>query len=403
MLTFLIKANVADDKLIERHLEMIKKVSQIEANFEVIFLARENFPNLNLLKLTASQVRDHNLVICAKNSSDNEMTELGLKIADSNDVLICTQDTNPDLIYNILEKRKEGKKIVSAKRKSNRFVQFFRGLGNLAYNLGLAMIGKARDNFSEVSVQYLDGRVVNSLNMNPGKTRELRISNTYKQLDTAVVEAEHIYQSEEKKPYKERVMFSTGWVTAIYLLAFLAMAVVYPLFNNFIYSWWIAVALVVWILFGIAFMVYFAKLLFKQRSGQPVLLSADGQPIFRIIQIVEFGDKIRFPRDLKSITAPIIKKEDVKVIKPKPVKTPPVKETQATTTGRQMLRKAIVKKGAGEKEGTKPKSSQNLKKTAVEKVGNSPKALPKKQSGTGDYKKVPEPAKKATPKTKTKN
>lgn len=398
MLSFLINANAADDKLMEHHAELIKKVSQMEANFEVIFLARENFPQLNLLKITASQVPNHNLAICAKGSSDSELTEIGLKIADSNDVLICTLDTSPDTVCRMLEKRKEGKKIVYVRRKSNKFVQFFRALGNLTYNAGLAMMGKSRDNFSEVSVQYLDGRVVNSLNMNPGKTRELRISNTYKQLDTAVVEEGQIYREEQKKKFKERVMYSTGWVAAIYLLAFLAMAIIYPFFNNFVYSWWIAVALVVWILLGIAFTVYFSKILFKQRSGQPLALDRDGQPVLRIVDIVEFGDKITLPMDLKAIASPMIKSGKVKVVKPKKRQPAADKSSQPNTAG-DNFRKAVLKGTLAAKEkNTKPPKKDKAKTAGAVKKIASPKSTEQKAES--------EPAKargeKTAPKTTAK-
>ncbi len=292
MLTLLINVSDADENFAEHHLKILENIAKLEKNFEVVFLAKQNHQMLEELKYLASKVVNHSFLIGDEKTTDDEMIQMGLEYARGNDVLICTSDTLPDVLYKILEKKNEGRKIVYARRKTNKFQTFFRNLGIWAYNFGLKLLGKNSDNFSEVRIQYFDQKIAFYLSENVKNNRELRITNSFKQQRTGIVECEKLYINEDKKNYKEKVMFGLGWVTAFYILALLALLVIYPCFNQMTYSWWMVVAIVIWVVFGILAILSASKKIYKSRCGVPLRTNEMGERTYNLVSIVEFGDKI---------------------------------------------------------------------------------------------------------------
>ena len=307
MLTLLITANVEDTDLAKKHLEKIQAVSKLEKNLEVVFLVKSNYKQLQEIKFLTVNVQNHFALVTEATTTDDEMVQMGLDFASGNDVLLCTIDTLPSVLVSVLEKRATDRKIVWVRRKGNPVKNFFRKIGNTAYNLGLVMIGKNADNFSEVRVQYFDGRIANNLASSIENNRELRITNSFKQIISSVVEPKQIYENDTKRDWKERVMLSLGTVSFIYMIALLALAIIYPCFNNMTYSWWMVVILVSWVLFGILGITITAKRIYQKRCGTPLRVDDSGYPTYSCIQFLQFGDKIPAPISEEIFTKGLIK------------------------------------------------------------------------------------------------
>lgn len=307
MLTLLITANVEQQDLAKKHLEKIQAVSKLEKNIEVVFLVRSDFKQLSEIQYLTVNVQNHFALIADPHTTDDEMVQTGLDFASGNDVLLCTIDTLPSVLVSVLEKRTGDRKIIWVRKKGNLINNFFRKIGNSAYNLGLTMIGKNSDNFSEVRVQYLDSRIAGNLAESIENNRELRMTNSFKQVLSGVVETPQIYESKTKKDWKTNVMLSLGIVTFIYVLALLALAVIYPIFNNMTYSWWMVVIIVAWVLFGVIGIIITSKRIYRRRCGTPLRITEEGAPAYGIIGFLQFGDRILPPVSEEILTKGIIK------------------------------------------------------------------------------------------------
>lgn len=319
MLTLLITANQNCENIAKNHLELIKKIGTIEREFEVVFLAKSNFEKLYELKYLSANVINHYLLIAEPRTTDDEMVQMGLEFAEGNDVLLCTLDTIPDVLHKVLEKRNDERKIVYVRRKINKFSTFFKNIGIWAYNLGLKMLGKNSDNFAEVRIQYFDGKIANSLAENISNNRELRITHSFKQVRTGVVEQPKLYFDESKKTSKENNMVALGAVSFIYILALLALVIIYPCFHNMTYSWWMIIVLVAWITFGILAIITASKKIFRSRCSVPLRANNFGERVYDIIEMVKFGDTLKteliFPK--QAIIKNKIKLKSIKKSKPK--------------------------------------------------------------------------------------
>jgi len=354
MLTLLITANVEQENLAEKHLEKIQAISKLEKSLEVVFLVKSNFKQLQALKYITVNVQNHFTLIADPSTTEDEMIQMGLEFASGNDVLLCTIDTKPEVLSAVLEKKTNDRKIIWVRKKTNRITQFFRAIGNSAYNLGLMMLGKNNDNFAETRIQYFDGRVASNLATAVTNNRELRITNSFKQVQSGVVEQPQIYYDDNKKDWKERAMLSLGIVSFIYIIALLALAVLYPIFNNMVYSWWMIIVLVVWVFFGIFGIIYTSKRMFKVRCGIPLRADEDGYPVYNLLEMIQFGDPLTSPKQEEMFEKGIIKNlikidsclksnQNTEVQKPEKVKNVFKKEKKPVPKNKTLKKSKIVK------------------------------------------------------------
>ena len=303
MLTTIILAKPIDESYLEKHIKMLESIGKTEREFEVVFLANSDFPELNFLKLMTSNLPGHYLIVAEKSTTDDEMIQMGIEFASGNDVLLCTADTLPEVVEKVLEKKKD-RKIVYVRRKLNGFKTFFQKIGIWAYNVGLKINGKNSDNFAETRIQYFDGKIANNLADKIANNRELRITNAFKQARTGTVENKQIFFDESKKKYKEKNMFGLGFVSFIYILCLLAVAIIYPCLNNGIYDWWIMVLLVLWVIFGVIAIALASRKIYHSRCGIPLRANNFDEPLYSCEEIVKTGDEIVLP---VVIDKPVIK------------------------------------------------------------------------------------------------
>ncbi len=360
MLTLLIIANGEQENLTDNHLEKIKKISKWVSDVEIVFLVKSDFKQIKELEYITINVQKHYAMIANPQTTEEEMIKMGMEFASGNDVLLCTLDTLPEVLSKVLEKQTEERKIVWVRKKALKINGWFQSIGIWAYNLGLSMLGKNNDNFSETHIQYIDGRIANSLAFSESNSRELRMTYSFKQVRSGVVEENQIYQKENPNSQKERAMIGLGFTSFLYILAFLSLAIIYPCFNNMTYSWWMIIILVAWVTFGIVGIIVTSKKIYQARCGTPPRMDEEGNPLYTVLGILQFGDKLPYP----AINKVIIKSPTIikKALNPfLPIES---KAENTTQKGKKPLEsKAEKTTRKSEKLPAKKGSKKQLKKT----------------------------------------
>ena len=388
MITFLINISTPAKNFSARHKEFVSMVSKYEKDFEIIFLAKSDYADIDCFKVLASQLPKHHLIVVNKANNENEKILLGISASNGQDVLLSTLNTKLEVVEQILKKRKEGCELVFVRKKHNKFVRFFESLGLATYNLGLRMIGHNKDAYCETEVQLIDGRVANLICASPSDSKELRITNNYKQLKQGIVEEKDVYEQPQVLPSKHNAMFSIGWCSLFYIISFFCMAIISPFFHNFTYSWWIIIALLIWIGAGILGVVYISKILFKHRIDKEIRINENGDPIITVTEIVNFGDTVSinpvlydmlFPEQAqkeqdKELTDKTLTKDTIKDKKTNKKDTKKTRKTSGTNkteskTKSKTEEKAKTSKSTSNKttktKSTNAKSTKNTKDKSV--------------------------------------
>lgn len=297
MLTILITASTPANDFSKKYMDFINLVLKYENNFEVIFLAKNDYPDKDAFRILASQLPNHQFVVLNENNNDNELVLVGLAQAQGDDILLCTWDTQLVVVEQLLLKRHEGSELVFVKNKKNKFKKFFEAFGMMAYNFGARLLKHNYDMFAETEVQLLDGRVANLICSAPEESFELRVTNNYKQLKQSVVEEKEIYENRDKK--NTSPMLSLGVVAFIYIVALLSLVIVTPFCYNGVYSWWSLVAIAALLIVGVVGAIVEAKSIYKNRNTSPVRINKDGEPILIVEEYVCYGqeEKINYDTD----------------------------------------------------------------------------------------------------------
>lgn len=291
MLTVLLTTDTPANNFSERYKEFIDTILKYEDDFEVIFLAKNDYPDKDAFRILASKLPNHQFVALDELNNKNEVILTGLAQAQGDDILLCTWDTNIIVIDQLLQKRKEGCDLVFVKNKKSKLKKFFEGLGTASYNFGTRFIKHNFDMFAETDVQLIDGRVANLICSAPDESFELRVTNNYKQLKQGIIENEKVYENTRVVSQSSPV-FSLGIVSFFYLIGLLALIVVTPIFNNGIYSWWALLVIAVWLILGIVGLVSATKSIYKTRNANPVRLNRNGEPILIVQEFIENGESV---------------------------------------------------------------------------------------------------------------
>ncbi len=307
MLTLVIKADKTTKSVFERHKEIILETQSFERDFNVVFLAHQDYENLQELKQIATSFNNHELFVCNTRTTDEEMTAMALSIYQNNDIILLTLSTNNHVLREMLKRRAEGYKIVRVKEKTNFFSQMFRVLGNWTYSIGLKMLGKKRDNFSESDVMFLESNIVSSICEDMQNTRENRITNVFSQTKHMTLDCKNVYENKKQANKNIKPMLSYGLWSFVFLLIFVALTSIYPFFYNFTYSWWMIVLIIFWVGFGLLLTFLFSKKVFYKRLGWPNRVNNYGEPLFGFLSHYEFGDEIKERKPLPKLTKPVLK------------------------------------------------------------------------------------------------
>ena len=307
MLTLIIKTDITSKNVEDKIFSLLQSAKTYEKDVTTFLLAHERCPYLEELKHITVDNNFFQLFVCDDHTSDEEMIHMAFVMAENSDVMLTTINTLPDVVLKILENRKHEYAIIRVKKQTNIFHQLFRVMGVSSYKIGLKVLGHPTENCAEEEVGYYDGRIVSSLCEDMKHSRKNRISNIFKHAKTMTIEQKQIFENKEKKHTKEQKMFSLGIFTFFFWLIFIGFSIIYPIFNNMIYSWWVVLILFAWIGIGIFGALFYAKRFSFERYGLSNRVNNYGEPLYGYSYHYKTGDELIEKKELPKFDKIIIK------------------------------------------------------------------------------------------------
>ena len=358
----------ADSKnfnLLEIDTNLSKVLGKYREPFEIIYATTENYGLLNELKNIVAAQKNRQLVISAPSTNVNTQIHSALNYTDNGDVLLCTLDTRIDVIEKILDKHFDGADLVFVQKKENWFKSIFVGLGKITYQFGLKVLGRGQDLCCDSRVMYLNARSVNTIILNPELSKALRITNpdTYK--TTRAITVDQIYANPTKEQNQMNKSFAIlGTSSFCYLLALFLMAIIFPIFNSGVYTGWVLLGIVLWIVAGIVAAAFTSRQLYYARLGYPIALDLQGEPVLNIVDYVSYDSEIakQFNEDgSESERSQAVDQLQKEASKSK--KEPKNKKKTASTTEAKKEKTSTKSSKKAESKTTKNKKAQTKKST----------------------------------------
>lgn len=274
----------------QRDEEFGRVMEQFAEPYEIIYTICSDYGFKDELSNIVSSQKNRHLVISAPSTNINTQIYSAMDVSDNGDVLLCTIDTNPQVMLDILNKHFDGADLVFVRHKEPWYKALFNSIGKMTYQLGLKILGHGQDMCCDARVIYLNARSINTIIMNPTLSKALRLVSADPDKTLRVVAAEHVYDNptyEQKQINKS--IFTLGIVSFVYILALLAMAIVYPLCNGGVYSGWVLLALVVWLLLGILGSVLSSRVIYRVRLGYPVAVDLQNEPVLNVEDYISYN------------------------------------------------------------------------------------------------------------------
>jgi len=287
MISLVITADTPDVDCIQKDKELDSLLKKFKTPFDILYVANEDFEKLDDLRYIAKTTVNRKLVVTTKSTNKNTQIYTALDHTENGDVLLATLSTNIDLITVMLQKRQNEAELIFVKTKENFFKSIFTGLGEWTYKMGLKLLGRGKDMCCDPQVLLLNNRSVNTIILNPAFSKALRIVNPDPERESRTIVAPKIYDTPpttEKKPTLP--FFTLGIATLIYIIGFLLISVAFPINNSNVYTIWILIGLILWILAGLVGAVLVSRYTYETRLGLPVALDLSGEPVINIHSLV---------------------------------------------------------------------------------------------------------------------
>lgn len=378
MISLVVTTDLKNIDPAERDLAFTKMLEQFKEPYEIIYVANSDFEQLDTLRQITKKATNKQLIVTAPSTNINTQIYNALDYTNNGDVLIATLDTNLELLTEMLKKHFDGIDIVFAKQQDNWFRGLFVALGSGTYQMGLKLLGRGRDLCCEPRVILLNNRSVNTIILNPTLSKALRLVNPDPERTARIVTKKQIFDTPSvSQKETNNSLFALGIVSCFYIIALLILAVVFPICNNGVFSVWIFVSLVAWIILGIIGAVISARFVYNTRLGIPVAINLAGEPVININEhilngkIIK-GEETEQPKDEKAeaVTDSAQKK------KGRPKKATPTKAEESAKE-LSMTEKKETKSKTTTK-STKKSTTAGAKKPAVSKVKGTKSAKIKK-------------------------
>lgn len=399
----------------ERDAQFEYVMEQFAEPYEIIYTICSDYAFKDELSRIVCAQKNRHLVISAPSTNINTQIYSAMDVSDNGDVLLCTIDTNPKVMLDILNKHFDGADLVFVKHKENWFKSIFTTLGKATYQLGLKILGHGQDMCCDARVIYLNARSINTIIMNPTLSKALRLVNADPDKTLRVVSETKVYDNPtyEQKEINKSIL-NLGIISFVYILAIVAMALIFPLCNGGVYTGWLLIGLIVWIFVGILGCVLAARVIYRARLGYPVAVDLQNEPVLNIEDYVSYNYELAkqfYAEDENSLSSLNRLKQKVAKInedgelnnknhqskkqpaKKATTKATTTKETKTTkenaekpVTEEQKKEKSTKKKAeadtteqAADKEKTKKESTKSTKKkTEISTVSGKSKAKIKK-------------------------
>lgn len=287
MISLVVTADTKNYNPAERDQAFAHLMTQFKQPYEIVYVANSDYGYLDELREIAATHPHRKLVVTAASTNINTQIYTALDQTQNGDCLLITMDTNIDLIKKMLIKHFDGADLVFVKQQENWFKSMFIGLGHATYQMGLKLLGRGRDMCCDARVILLNNRSVNTIILNPVLSKALRLVNPDPERNVRVLTEPKIYDNPTtEQKVSNNSFLALGVVSLFYIIALLVMAIIFPIFNSGVYTIWILIALVVWIILGIVGSVVVAKFIYNNRLGFPVAINLANEPVINIEEII---------------------------------------------------------------------------------------------------------------------
>ena len=298
MISLVVTADTKNYNLVERDQAFANLMIQFKQPFEIVYVANADYGFLGELKKIVSNNPNRKLVVTAPSTNINTQIYMGLDQTENGDCLLITMDTDVELIKKMLMKHFDGADLVFVKKKENWFKSFFVGLGRATYQIGLRLLGRGRDLCCDPRVVLLNNRSVNTIILNPVLSKALRLVNPDPEREARVLTEEKLYDNPTPSQQNSNNSFmALGIVSLFYIIALFVMAIIFPIFNSGLYTVWILVGIIVWVILGVIGAAVVARFVYNTRLGIPVAINLANEPVINIEEIVRSGDTIEFTEE----------------------------------------------------------------------------------------------------------
>ncbi len=371
----------------ERDAEFGKVMEQFAEPYEIIYTICSDYGFKDELSRIVCQQKNRHLIISAPSTNINTQIYSAMDVSDNGDVLLCTIDTNPQVMLDILNKHYDGADLVFVRHKENWFKSIFTSLGRMTYQMGLRILGHGQDMCCDARVIYLNSRSINTIIMNPTLSKALRLVSADPNKTLRIVSEKNVYDnpSYEQKQINQSIL-TLGILTFVYILVLIGLALVYPLFNGGVYSGWVLIALVLWILAGILASVLSSRILYRARLGYPVAVDLQNEPVLNIEDYIsynyELAKQFYQEEDESEATSSLnmLKQEADKLTEQKVKKSKPTRST--TSKNKKVANTANTKSDSKTKTTKTKKPTEKSNKKTNEKDSTKKKTNPKKVSAS---------------------
>ena len=367
MLSLIILTNKVVEDLPARQQAIINLLENYKIKFDVNFVSTADYNALDDVKNVVAQNEKHNLIVLAPSSNKNSQIYVGLDSIKGDNALILDIDTNISLIEKILQKYKDDCQNVFVRKKVNSAHYFFTKIGMLTYGLGLKMLKKLPDLCCESSVILLNRVSIDTILENPKHLKELLNTNITPEQKYSILHEKKIYDSPTKVQQKSQTSFMLlGVLSIVFLLVTLGAMFIYPMFNGWIYSLWMFITIVAWLVLSISVCALTAKQIFNARLGSPIPLDIDDLPLIHISNTFSHSDLYQQQMFKEYYN----EKEPTEKENKKPKKQPKNEKVKKETATKKTTAKKITKTTSANK---KEKTQNITTSTTPKKRGRPPK------------------------------
>ena len=367
MISLVVTADTKNYNPAERDQAFSHLMAQFKQPYEIVYVANSDYGYLDELREIAANRPNRKLVVTAASTNINTQIYTALDQTQNGDCLLVTMDTNVDLIKKVLIKHYDGADLVFVKQQENWFKSMFIGLGHATYQMGLKLLGRGRDMCCDSRVILLNNRSVNTIILNPVLSKALRLVNPDPERNVRVLTEPKIYDNPTtEQKVSNNSFLALGVVSLFYLIALLVMAIIFPIFNSGVYTIWILIALVVWIILGIVGSVVVAKFIYNNRLGLPVAINLANEPVINIEEIItnDIIDEPETEIEPETTEAPILNEEEAAKVEDIQNEIDELKENDIESTS------------------TSHKGSKKSKTATVKSAENTETISPVKQEST---------------------
>ena len=292
MLSVIITADKIVDNIYERDSDIVRMLRNYKIEHEIVYVCNEDYSDKQLITTLVQDKPEHSILVMAKDTNLSTLIYAGIARANGNEVLLLTVDTNKQLISDILEKRNDGYESIVVQKKQKGIVSLITSIGTGTYKFGQTCMGRAHDMCNDSNIALLTPENVNQITFDAELSKVYRITNQSGDKKHILMKRDTLYDHptpQEQKPLKS--LTSLGVASTLYYIALLCMAVVFPLFNNGIYAWWLIVGIVVWVALGVIGGVAVAKDNCNSRMKNGVPINLAGDPILNVVSYTAHGSE----------------------------------------------------------------------------------------------------------------